>query len=291
MAATGIHHVTAVSDDAQANRDFWAGLLSLRAIKKTVNFDDPQTYHLYYGDKVGTPGTILTFFPYAGARKGRIGRGQATALALAVPMASIDWWRTRLETSGVVVDSQERHGEHVLTFVDPDGLPVELVGTEDGVTGWDGGTVPANHAIRGVHSVTLQVPSAEATRQVLHKLGYTGDGLRLTADAQVGRYVDLVEVGSAAAGVGGAGTIHHVAFRVGDDDNELAVRQEIASMGLQPTPVIDRQYFHSVYFREPGGVLFELATDAPGLRCRRAGDLARRIAQATAAIRVESKGD
>ncbi|MEM7809430.1 MAG: VOC family protein [Planctomycetota bacterium] len=264
MPATGIHHITAISSDAQANRDFWAGLLGLRAVKKTVNFDDPETYHLYYGDEVGSPGAILTFFPYAGARQGRVGRGMATAVVLAVPQASLDWWRSRLDEAGIVVTDIELHGDARLAFVDPDGLPVELVGVETDTTGWGGGTVPADHAILGVHSVTLAVPTADATRQVLHQLGYTGDGLRLTADAALGKYVDLVEVGSASAGVGGAGTIHHVAFRVGDDDDELAVRLKVVGMGLQPTPVIDRQYFHSVYFREPGGVLFELATDPPG---------------------------
>jgi predicted esterase/catechol 2,3-dioxygenase-like lactoylglutathione lyase family enzyme len=265
MSATGIHHVTAISSDARANRDFYAGVFGLRAVKKTVNFDDPQTYHLYYGDEHGSPGSILTFFPYKGARAGTLGRGIAAVCSLAVPAESMTWWKERLSGAAVEVETKEKHGEPVLAFVDPDGLRLELVGTAQGPLGYGGGTVPADRAIRGVHSVTLWVPTLGATRQVLHTLGFVGDGTRLVAnDAVIGRYIDLEEVGSMQRNQGGAGTIHHVAFRVGEDDDELVMRKRVIGLGLEPTPVIDRQYFHSVYFREPGGVLFELATDPPG---------------------------
>jgi predicted esterase/catechol 2,3-dioxygenase-like lactoylglutathione lyase family enzyme len=259
MQATGIHHVTAIGEDAQANRDFWAGVLGLRAVKKTVNFDDPQTYHLYYGDETGSPGTILTFFPYKGARQGRIGQGQAAMVALAVPAVSMDWWATRLTEAAVSFEQMKRGGVDALAFEDPDGLPVELVG-EATATGWSGGTVPAEHAIERVAGVELQVADPAPTRAVLERLGFTSESpTRMTSPRG---WVDFAT--GNGPGVGGAGTIHHVAFRVGDDEAELTMRAKILEAGLQPTEVIDRQYFHSVYFREPGGVLFELATDPPG---------------------------
>ena len=260
MASVGIHHVTVVSGDAQACHDFWGGVLGLPLVKKTVNFDDPQTYHLYYGDATGSPGTLLTFFPYGAIRKGRVGRGQATAVALAVPAGEIEVWAGRLEAAKLPMERSQRRGETVLSCHDPDGLPVEIVGV-DGLSG---------EGFVGVHSVTLRVPEVGPTRKVLETLGYTpgeqvDNRLRMTADTTIGKHVDLIEAGNTPAGAGGAGTIHHVAFRVGDDEDELATRKQMIGLGLQPTPVIDRDYFHSVYFREPGGVLFELATDPPGM--------------------------
>ena len=238
MDPRGIHHVTMIAGDAQANVDFYAGRLGLRLVKRTVNFDDPLTYHLYYGDANGSPGSILTFFPYKRARKGTRGRGQANLVTLAVPPGSLSWWRDRL--GDVRVE-------------DPDGLAVELA-ESDMTLGepWTGGGVPAEHAIRGVKSVELWVGEAGPTRRVLEALG-VGEEV-----------VHIREVGNAPAGVGGAGTVHHVAFRVGDDAGEAAMRAKVIGLGLRPTGVIDRQYFRSVYFREPGGVLFELATDPPG---------------------------
>jgi predicted esterase/catechol 2,3-dioxygenase-like lactoylglutathione lyase family enzyme len=265
----GIHHVTAIASDAQANVDFWAGLLGLRKVKTTVNFDDPLAYHLYYGDTTGSPGTILTFFPYKRARSGTRGRGQAAAVSLAIPAGTLDFWGKRLAAHDVPFEAQTRFGESLLSFEDPDGLAVELVESEQSATPWAHGGIAREHAIHGVHSVTLWVPQVEPTAKVLETLGFARSDedhgrWRYRTDAIIGRFVDLRPIGSQPGGVGGAGTIHHVAFRAADDADELRLRQAVTDLGLRPTEVIDRDYFHSVYFREPGGVLFEIATDPPG---------------------------
>jgi len=270
----GIHHVTAIATDPQANVDFYAGVLGLRLVKKTVNFDDPGTYHLYYGDATGRPGTILTFFPWPYARRGTRGTGQATVTAFSVPDGSLGFWRERLGASGEAHDEPARRlDEEVLTLLDPDGLKLELVAHAGAAEAepWDGGPVPAEHAIRGFHGVTLAEQGYEATAELLtasmgfELAGETGNRFRFVAAGEgPGRVVDVLCSPDLPPGRVAAGTVHHVAFRAADDADQLARRQALADRGLDVTPVLDRQYFHSIYFREPGGVLFEIATDPPG---------------------------
>jgi glyoxalase family protein len=272
--ALGIHHVTAIASDPQRNLDFYAGVLGLRFVKRTVNFDDPSTYHFYFGDEIGTPVTILTFFPWPGARRGRVGVGQVGTTAFAVPEGSLASWRERLSSHGIrAVDGGVRFGEEVLGFEDPDGLPLELIATAwaGEVPAWQQGPVSAVMAIRGFHSVTLLQRNAAATAEVLAgPLAFVpgaaeGSRHRYTAAAPgVGSVADILVVPDGAPGMSGAGTVHHVAWRAADDASELEIRERVIGAGLHPTPVIDRNYFHSVYFREPGGVLFEIATDNPG---------------------------
>ena len=275
----GIHHVTAVASDPQRNLDFYAGVLGLRLVKRTVNFDDPQTYHLYYGDEVGGPGSIMTFFPWPGARRGRPGSGQVVVTAFAVRPGAVGFWVERLLRHGIRYEGPSRRGagagaEQVLAFRDPDGLRLELVAhpAAEGRPAWGGAPgIPAHHAIHGLHAVTLWADAIAPTERVLvDTLGFRqvsedGSTRRYAAgDGGPGTLVDVRAVGGFGLGGGGAGAVHHVAFAVADDAAELAVRARVADARLDPTPVIDRTYFRSVYFREPGGVLFELATTPPG---------------------------
>ncbi|MDQ4133044.1 MAG: ring-cleaving dioxygenase [Actinomycetota bacterium] len=270
----GVHHVTAVASDPQRNVDFYLTVLGLRLVKQTVNFDAPDTYHLYYGDEGGTPGTILTFFPWPGAPRGRQGTGQATATAFSVPAESIGWWRDHLEGLGVEAASIEaRFEEEGLVFADPDGLLLELVAHAGGDDRepWDRGPIPSEHAIRGFHSVAFCERSDEPTAEMLtatlgfRPAGEAGDRLRFTVGAGgPGQIVDVLRQPDAPSGLVAAGTVHHVAWRAPDDATQQSWRREIVDTGVNVTPVIDRQYFHSIYFREPGGVLLEIATDPPG---------------------------
>jgi predicted esterase/catechol 2,3-dioxygenase-like lactoylglutathione lyase family enzyme len=275
----GIHHVTAIASDPQRNVDFYSGLLGLRLVKRTVNFDDPQTYHLYYGDEVGTPGSIMTFFPWPGARRGRIGAGQVAVTSFSVLPSAIGFWVERLVRHGVAHKSPTRRGdganvEQVISLADPDGLLLEIVGhpAAESRPAWaDAPGIPREHAIHGFHSVTLWLGDATRSERVLvDTLGFRavrddGSTRRFAAgDGGPGAIVDVRTVGDFTRGAGGAGTVHHVAFRVPNDETQLTVRSVVTDAGLHPTPVIDRNYFHSVYFREPGGVLFEVATDPPG---------------------------
>lgn len=270
----GVHHVTAITSDPQANLDFYAGVLGLRFVKKTVNFDDPRSYHLYYGDEGGRPGTIMTFFAWPGARRGRIGAGQVTVTSFSVPPESVGWWIERLRDHGVEPDpARTRFDEEVLACTDPDGLRLELVapGVPDPRPAREDGPVPPEHAVRGFHAVTLEVPGHDATAGLLTAtMGFeevAGDGERLrlaAARASDARVVDLLERPRSAPGEVAAGTVHHVAWRTPDDPQQLAWREELQGAGFEVTPVMDRHYFHSIYFREPGGVLFEIATDPPG---------------------------
>ncbi|WP_425091469.1 ring-cleaving dioxygenase [Tropicimonas sp. S265A] len=262
----GLHHVTAISGPPQPNVDFYTGVLQQRLVKKTVNFDDPGTYHLYYGDYAGTPGTILTFFPFADAGPGRAGPGMASAYAYAVPAGEFDGWMERLAEQAIDFDGPtERFGHRVITVRDPDGAPVELVET-DRVT---------DDPLDGFHSVTLWLRDLAPTAKLLTDvMGYedrgseTVDGverLRLAAPGDAkGTVVDLMRSDAPSIGRPGAGTIHHVAFRAEDNDTQLAWQEAVQTAGHSVTPVIDRQYFNAIYFREPGGVLFEIATDPPG---------------------------
>lgn len=272
----GIHHVTAITGDPQPNLDFYAGILGLRFVKKTVNFDAPDTYHFYYGDEVGHPGTILTFFSWPGYRGGRRGNGQVTTTAFIVPAASFAYWRERLASYNVQIEEQvERFGEQVLAFTDHEGLGLALVaqpGAEQ-ISGWSGGPVPAEHAIRGFHSVTLSVSRYDATVALLtrgmgfQEVGKEGNRTRFLAPAEgegIARIVDVLNLPAGQRGIESVGTVHHVAWRTANDDEQLLWRARMSELGMQVTPVLDRTYFHSIYFREPSGILFEIATDQPG---------------------------
>lgn len=270
----GLHHVTAIAGDPQTNVDFYTGVLGLRLIKKTVNFDDPSTYHLYYGDGVGSPGTVMTFFPWPGVRRGVLGAGQTSTTAFAVPDHSLDSWRQHLEESLVRADDIERFGVPGLAFADPDGLRLELLASApagDRRKPWDGSSVPAEHAIRGFDGVTLlHADSAATERLLVDSMGFrkvAADGPRVryeSGDGGSGTFVDLLHDPNAAHGRVAGGSVHHVAFRMADDDAQAAWQDRLANSGHPTTEVKNRMYFHSVYFREPGGVLFELATDNPG---------------------------
>jgi len=270
----GIHHVTAISSDPAATVRFYSDTLGLRLVKQTVNFDDPGTFHLYFGDRTGAPGSILTFFPFPDGRAGRTGTGQAAVTSFAIPAESIGWWMERLGARGLPVEAPVgRFDERVIALRDPDGMLLELVGSarHAALEGWSNGTVPAEHAIRGVHGVTLWTDgAATGTEDVLTRLlgferaGEEGATRRFRTDSPLGSVVDLRRTDGFWRGVGGVGTVHHVAFRAVDEARQLDVRRSVEEAGLQITPVVDRQYFKSVYFREPGGVLFEVATDTPG---------------------------
>lgn len=270
----GIHHVTAISSDPAATVRFYGDTLGLRLVKQTVNFDDPGTFHLYFGDRTGAPGSILTFFPFPGGMKGRTGTGQAAVTSFAIPAESIGWWLERLGARGIAVDAPTgRFDERVIALRDPDGMLLELVGSarHAGLEGREQGSVPASHAIRGVHGVTLWSDGeAAGTEDVLTGLlgfkaaGQEGATRRFRSDAPLGSVVDLRRTDGFWRGMGGVGTVHHVAFRAADEARQLDLRAAVENAGLQVTPVVDRQYFKSVYFREPGGVLFEVATDTPG---------------------------
>lgn len=273
-AITGLHHITAISSDVKRNLQFYTQVLGLRFVKKSVNQDDTGTYHLYYGNYTGAPGTALTFFPWAGLARGRPGRGQAYATAFSVPANSLSFWQERLARLKVATfPVEERYGDQVLPFLDHDGLRLEIVATAetDSRPPAPSAEIPTEHAIRGFHSTTLALNDASATAAVLTgQMGYRqlGEGSYRTrytvAGGGPGTYVDLLVDPSIPRGLNGAGTVHHVAFRVPDDAAQVAARSVIEQGALQVSPVIDRAYFKSIYYREPGGVLFEIATDQPG---------------------------
>ncbi|PZP42240.1 MAG: ring-cleaving dioxygenase [Pseudopedobacter saltans] len=270
----GLHHITAIANDAQRNHDFYTNILGLRLVKKTVNFDDPGTYHFYYGNETGTPGTILTFFPWEGIGKGKNGTGMATEIAYAVPENSFEFWKERFTQFDVKQgEITERFGELYLPFSDPDGLQLTLVAPKkgDGRTAWTTKDVSSEVATKGFYNTTLTLSQLAPTAKVLTDIfGYTqveqeGNRYRFATDAiENASVIDVLLDEKGSNGVGRAGTNHHVAFRVENDDIQMEFREKILSAGLQITPKIDRDYFYSLYFREPGGVLFEIATDNPG---------------------------
>jgi glyoxalase family protein len=274
MAANGIHHVTAISGPARRNLDFYARVLGLRLVKKTVNFDDPSTYHLYYGDEVGSPGSILTFFPWERVAPGRLGVGETSETSFRVLPEAIGYWTHRLVAEGVEHENPTRvFGDTVLRFRDPDGMRLALVATVGATEepAWAGSEVPGEHALRGFHSVTLMLRERGATGAILQDVfGFAEDGregslVRYASGASQGGIVQIREVGDFLRGRSGGGSVHHVAFRAPDDAAEFAMVEKLsANHGLQTTEQRDRNYFRSVYFREPGGVLFEIATDQPG---------------------------
>jgi glyoxalase family protein len=268
----GLHHITAIAGDAQRNFDFYTRVLGVRLVKKTVNFDDPGTYHFYFGDEVGTPGSILTFFPWEGIQKGSIGTGMATEIGYAVPSESLAFWKNRFETFKVKHQPiRERFGEQYLSFEDPDGLLLNLVAANDTRKPWVTNEVKEDVATKGFHSIVLTVRDSAATAKVLTDIfGYRlltqeGNRYRFFTDAiGTANIVDIIEDPNGQRGINAGGTNHHVAFRVKDDNILMNFREKVLSAGLHITEKIDRNYFYSLYFREPGGVLFEIATDNPG---------------------------
>jgi glyoxalase family protein len=270
-SVTGLHHITCIAGDAQQNLDFYTRRLGMRLVKKSVNQDSPDTYHLFYADGAGSPGTDLTFFPWPASGPGKKGTGLTVEVALAIPKGSLGYWQDRLKE--IASAPVTRFGEQALPFDDPDGLNLVLVETADprDFTPWAEGPVPAEHQIRGLHGARLWERNVEVTGAFLvdglgmQKVGVEDGWHRYsTGPAASGRYVELREIPDGARGRWGTGIVHHVAWRVPDDPSELAVRMRVHHAGASPTEVIDRFWFHSVYFKEPGGVLFELATDGPG---------------------------
>ncbi|MBO0707224.1 MAG: ring-cleaving dioxygenase [Candidatus Dormibacteraeota bacterium] len=271
LTTQGLHHVTAIGGDPQRNLEFYIRTLGLRLVKRTVNFDDPGTYHFYFGDELGRPGTLLTFFPWADAPTGRRGTGQVTTTTFSVPAGSLDWWQARLRREGREANLASSGESATLVFEDPDGLQLALAEAPgDPRPAWTQGTLGADQAIRGLNSVTLTVSDARPTVEMLGVLGMTqvGEGprgLRFAAAGNgPGSLVDLVEAPGAQRGVVASGTVHHVAWRTPDDATQAEWLERLRELDVPVTPVRDRQYFHSIYFREPGGVLFEIATDQPG---------------------------
>lgn len=269
----GLHHVTAIASNPQRNLDFYCEVLGLRFVKRTVNFDDPGSYHFYFGDDTGSPGTILTFFAWPEALRGRTGAGETSAVAFSVPTSSLQFWEERMLAAETPVEcADERFGSPVLSLGDPDGMRIELIGTDNllQVPAPRTSNVPAEHAIRGFDGVTLCEAGFELTAQVLEKMGFAKIGedknrIRFASNAAVpGNHVDILVQPQLRYGAMGAGTIHHIAFRAPRDSAQLEWHDVLSKIRLNVTLVLDRTYFHSIYFREPGGVLFEIATDPPG---------------------------
>lgn len=270
----GIHHITAIASDAKKNYNFYTGILGLRLIKKTVNFDDPHTYHFYYGDEKGSPGSILTFFPWEGIQAGRRGTKQVTEIGYSVPAGSLEFWQERFDQHNIIYNKPSvKFGERYLTFLDPDGLKFEMTEAKktDTRPQWQSSEVDKLNAVHGFHHITITTNKMEDTAAVLTQIF----GFKMT-DSEVNRFrfvtdaveyaaiVDLVEAPGEAIGHVAGGSVHHVAFRVEDEESLMYFREKIVDFGLNITEKIDRNYFYSLYFREPGGVLFELATDNPG---------------------------
>jgi catechol 2,3-dioxygenase-like lactoylglutathione lyase family enzyme len=261
-AIQGIHHITAIAGDPQRNVDFYAGVLGLRLVKKTVNFDDPGTYHLYFGDEQGTPGSSLTFFPWARAQRGRLGTGEVGVVSFRVPTGSLEYWRGRLSEALIPAEGPQTRfeSERFLSAADPDGMRIELVEAE-GLGG---------NAILGFHSATLYEEGFERSAKLLtetfgmRQVAQEGNRYRYRASASQGGIIDLICMPTTRRGALGTGSVHHIAFRADDDADQLAWRKRVVDLGYNVTPVLDRNYFQSIYFREPGGVLFEIATDPPG---------------------------
>lgn len=266
----GIHHITAFVSNAQDNVDFYAGVLGLRLVKKTINFDAPEVYHLYFGNEVGSPGTAMTFFPFEGGRRGKVGGGQVGWTTFVVPEGALSFWEQRLAKFKISYSRESRFNETYLRFRDHDGLQLEIVEREEGrPSKWSFGGVPADKAIKGFGGAVLYSTAPELTSYVLQqvlgldKVGSENGFIRFKATGDIGNYIDLNEK-PMGWGIGGSGTVHHIAWRAKDEEDHLQWRSHIMANRLQPTPVLDRQYFKAIYFREAGGMLFEVATDPPG---------------------------
>lgn len=270
----GIHHITVMASDPQNNYNFYTQTLGMRFIKKTVNFDAPDVYHLYYGDEKGSPGTILTFFPFPDARRGKRGTGEINIVSFSVPSNSLQYWMNRLAERAINFNGpNNKFGHEYISLLDPDGMKIEIVAdtNADSIEGWFNGDVPAEHSIRKFFSSTFYLSDAKPTEKLLTQVM----GAKLIAsEGNVRRYtlgekeslvfVDIIEDASIPRGISGAGTVHHIAWRTANDEEQLNWRAKVSEYGLYPTEVVDRDYFHSIYFREPGGILFEIATDPPG---------------------------
>jgi glyoxalase family protein len=273
-AVNGIHHITAMASDPQANYDFYTQTLGMRFIKKTVNFDAPDVYHLYYADEIGTPGTVLTFFPFPDARRGKRGTGEITVISFSVPFNSLQYWMERLANLGIDFDGpKNKFGYKFIGLLDPDGMKIEIVADRnvDSIPGWYNGEIPPEYSIRKFFGSTFYLRDSKETEKLLSEI--MGANL-VSFEGKIRRYslgenesqsfVDILEDTNAPRAIGGAGTFHHIAWRTANDEEQLNWRAKIAKYGLHPTEVVDRNYFHSIYFREPGGILFEIATDPPG---------------------------
>lgn len=269
----GLHHITAIANKAQRNLDFYTQIIGLRFIKKTVNFDDPKTYHFYFGNETGAAGTILTFFPWEGIGKGKNGSGMATHIGYSVAKGALGFWKKRLESHNISYKEESLFDENLISFQDPDGLQLCLIEplTADGRSGWTTDEINQQVAIKGFHSVALTLQNAQATARILTDvLGYQlqkqeGNRYRYATDSiDTAHLIDIIEDPSIPRGHNAAGTNHHIAFRVKDDTILMQIREKVLAAGLNITPKIDRDYFFSLYFREPGGVLFEIATENPG---------------------------
>jgi glyoxalase family protein len=266
----GIHHITAMVNDAQRNIDFYAGVLGLRLIKKTINFDRPEVYHLYFGNETGDPGTVITFFPWEKQLKGRIGTGQVGVTSYLIPKGSISFWENRLKKFNVESRSSIRFGEKYIHFHDPDGLKLELVERDEGPNNhWSIGGVQAENAIKGFSGAILYSAQPHKTADVLENvmglecIGQEGDFLRFKAEGHLGNTIDI-QLNPSVRGLMGAGTVHHIAWRAADEEELLRWRLLLQDKGYYPTEIRDRNYFKAVYFHEEGGILFEIATDPPG---------------------------
>lgn len=266
----GIHHITAIVGHPQENVDFYAGVLGLRLVKQTVNFDDPGTYHLYFGNEGGKPGTIITFFPWANARQGKIGDGQVGVTSYVVPKGAMDFWEQRLAKFGIPATKMERFGEQYLEFDDPHGLHLEIVEREEGEKNtWQAGEIKPDVAIKGFGGATLLSVRPDETAQLLEnvmgleKVGQEGDFIRFQSSADIGNVIDL-KLTTIGRGQMGVGTVHHIAWRAKDDEDQLEWQKYVADSGYGVTAVRDRNYFNAIYFKEHGEILFEIATDPPG---------------------------
>lgn len=273
-AIKGIHHITVLASDPQANYDFYTQTLGMRFIKKTVNFDAPDVYHLYYGDEKGTPGTILTFFPFPDARRGKRGSSEITVLSFSIPTTSLQYWIERFAQLAIDFDGpSKKFGYEYIGLLDPDGMKIEIVAdpSADKINGWNNGDVPAEHSIRKFFGATFYLNDSGKTEKLLTDIM---GAKSISSEGNIKRYsfgengseafVDIIEDKNSRRGISGAGTVHHIAWRTLDDAEQNNWRNKIIEFGLYPTEMVDRNYFHSIYFREPGGILFEIATDGPG---------------------------
>lgn len=270
MKTAGIHHITAFVKNAQENVDFYASILGLRLVKKTINFDAPDVYHLYFGDEHGSPGSIITFFPFAEGRKGRIGGGQVGITTYVIPKGAMSFWKERLTKFNIETNVVTRFSEEYLQFSDFDGLLIEIVEREEGPKStWSFGGVPAEKAIKGFGGAILYSTQPEKTAETLEhvmgleKIGEENEFIRFKAYGEIGNIIDI-NVNQKARGIGGAGTVHHIAWRAKDFVEHEQWRNHVREKGFQSTDIVDRQYFNAIYFREQGEILFEIATDPPG---------------------------
>lgn len=273
-ALNGIHHITVMASDPQANYDFYTQTLGMRFIKKTVNFDAPDVYHLYYADEVGTPGTVLTFFPFPDARRGKRGTGEITVVSFSVPSTALTFWMERLANLGIDFNGpKNRLGYDYISLLDPDGMKIEIVADSnvDSIPGWYNGEISHEHSIRKFFGSTFYLKDSKSTETLLSEIM----GAKLLSSKEKTRryslgkdnylsFIDIIEDINAPRAIGGAGSVHHIAWRTANDEEQLNWRKRILESGFYPTEVVDRNYFHSIYFREPGGILFEIATDQPG---------------------------